>query len=96
MLKTISNEWRRARGQFVRAGALGTVILGLAAAPPAEAEIIKLICDARIVMCGGAPHACGEGENVILTIDTARNLANSLLTDAGWNAVLVGWESTNY
>lgn len=33
MLNGISNEWRRARDQIVRAGSVGAVILGMAAAP---------------------------------------------------------------
>jgi hypothetical protein len=76
MLKTISNEWQRARDQFVRVGSSSAVVLALAAAPPAEAAIIKLVCDVQYVTCSGAEDRgiCGKQDQIIVTFDTAKNL----------------------
>jgi hypothetical protein len=74
MLKTISNEWRRARDQFARVGSLSTVVLALTAAPPAEAAIIKLLCVSYIKSPCVRSDTCGQRVEEIITVDTAKNL----------------------
>jgi hypothetical protein len=73
MLKTIFNEWRRARGQFARVTALSTAILALAVAPRAQAAIITLVCDWQETTCIGVESTCGETASRIVKVDTAKN-----------------------